>query len=174
MSRAVVLAAALCACSGELPPPGGPDDAATGGVIDAPRADARGLMWVDAPPGGGNTIPCKDPVAPVPNLGHHNPGKSCFQNCHNHGFTLAGTLYTNATGNTAFGGATITVTDAANVTFDLVTNVNGNFYTNRAITFPVLVVASSCPSAVRMVASSPNGNCNACHVGGTNEQMHLP
>src|SRR5690606_12960377 len=104
----------------------------------------------------------------IPQNGHHNSGRSCFQNCHNHGFTLAGTLYTNATGNSAFGGATISITDAANQSFDLVVNSNGNFFTNRQITFPVLVIASACPTAVRMDASSANGDCNACHVGGTN------
>lgn len=170
----VVLAAALAthatSCTGELPPPSGPEDAAT---TDARPADARGLTWVDAPPGTGNNLPCKDPATP-PGDGHHNPGKSCFQSCHNHGFTLAGTLYTNATGNSAFVGATITVTDAANKSLELITHQNGNFYTRDAITFPVLVIASSCPSAVRMQASAPSGNCNSCHVGGTNDQMHLP
>lgn len=138
------------------------------------RVDARSIQWVDAAPGSGNNLPCDNQVSPAPDLGRHNPGKSCFQTCHNHGFTLAGTLYTNATGNTAFAGATIAVTDANNQSFKLVTNLNGNFYTNRAIAFPVLVLASSCPSAVKMQGSTPNGNCNACHAGGTNSQMHLP
>jgi hypothetical protein len=37
-------------------------------------------------------------------------------------------------------------------------------------------MASSCPSAVRMedaVVTSGRA-CNTCHVGGTNDQMHLP
>ena len=56
-------------------------------------------------------LPCKNAVRRPP-FGHHNTGKNCFDNCHNHGFTLAGTLYTNATGNTGFAGASITVTDS--------------------------------------------------------------
>lgn len=138
------------------------------------RTDARGLQWVDAASGSNNNLPCENTVFPAPQLGHHNTGKSCLQSCHNHGFTLAGTLYTNATGNTGFGGATITIQDSANRTIDLVVSSNGNFYTSQPITFPVLVVASACPSAVRMQANAANGNCNGCHVGGTNSQMHLP
>lgn len=139
------------------------------------RADARSIMWVDAAPGTGNGLPCENNMTP-PGDGHHNTGKSCFQNCHNHGFTLAGTLYNNATGNSAFVGATITVIDSNNKTVKMVTHQNGNFYTSEALAFPVLTMASSCPSAVRMNASTPNGNCNVdgCHPGGTNQQIHLP
>jgi hypothetical protein len=161
----------VASCIGDVPTGGG-------GAIDAAvsdgRADAQAIRWIDAAPGTGNNLPCENPVMPVPQNGHHNTGKSCFQSCHNHGFTLAGTLYTNATGNTGFGGATISVTDAANKTIKVVVNSNGNFYTSDSLTFPVLVIASSCPSAKRMNGSTPNGNCNACHVGGTNDQMHLP
>jgi hypothetical protein len=167
---AASLGALLVACTAGDLPPGGSGDAA---VSDG-RTDARGLVWIDAPPGQMNNLPCENAVSPAPDLGHHEPGKSCFQSCHNHGFTLAGTLYTNATGNTAFAGATVTVTDAASKTFKLVTNLNGNFYTNTSITFPVLVIASACPSAVKMVANASTGACNTCHVGSTNNQMHLP
>lgn len=165
--RWVVGCFALAACVGELPTGGG-----GGSVIDA-NIDAPKLTWPDASTGSGTMLPCKNMAVP-PGNGHHNPGKSCFQSCHNHGFTLAGTLYTNATGNTAFAGATMSFTDNNGAMFDLVTNQNGNFYTTRAIAFPVLVLASSCPSAVRMTLASTTGDCNSCHVGATNDQMHLP
>src|SRR5688500_17107663 len=101
MSRVLlaVALASLSACTGDVPPPGGPIDAATA-TGDGAIADAKGLSWVDAPPGQGNNIPCDNPVSPVPNLGNHYPGKNCLLACHNgnHDFTLAGTLYTNATG----------------------------------------------------------------------------
>jgi hypothetical protein len=172
MRCAVLVASMLAACSiGDLPPPSGPND---GSVAGDGRADAAALQWIDAPPGTGNNLPCKNTVNPAPTLGRHNPGKSCFQSCHNHGFTLAGTLYTNATGNSGFAGATMSFVDGANKPFDIVVNSNGNFYTSQAITFPVLIIASACPSAVKMEGSSPNGNCNACHVGATSDQMHLP
>src|SRR5689334_2659879 len=122
VSAVLVVCLGGCTPGGDLPP--GNEDAA---VSDG-RTDARGLVWIDAPPGQMNNLPCENTVSPAPDLGHHEPGKSCFQGCHNHGFTLAGTLYTNATGNTAFAGATITITDAASKTIKLVTNLNGNFY----------------------------------------------
>ena len=165
----VIAALALVSCTGEVPTGGSMDAAA---AIDA-NIDAPKLMWVDAAPGSGNNIPCMNAQTP-PGDGHHNTGRSCFQACHNHGFTLAGTLYTNATGNTGFVGANITLTDNNNQTINIVTQANGNFWTMQAIAFPVLVVASACPSAVKMPLAAANGNCNSCHVGGTNNQMHLP
>jgi hypothetical protein len=156
----------LAACVGSVPGGG------SGGTSDA-NADAPKLMWPDGGSGSGTMLPCKNMATP-PGDGHHNPGKSCFQSCHNHGFTLAGTLYTNATGNTAFAGATISITDNNGTVVDLVTNLNGNFYTSTTLALPVLVMASSCPSAVRMTLASTTGDCNSCHVGATNNQMHLP
>ncbi|MDD1713389.1 MAG: hypothetical protein LUQ69_09525, partial [Methanoregulaceae archaeon] len=111
-----------------------------------------------------------------PGTGYHNPGQSCFQGCHNHGFTLAGTLYANATSQTAFAGAHITITDANGKVTDLVTMQNGNFYTTAAIAFPVTILASDCPSATKMNASVSTAACNqaGCHPGNTSMQMHLP
>lgn len=141
------------------------------------KVDAPKLMWVDAANGSGTNLPCENLATP-PGDGHHFPGQSCFQSCHDHGFTIAGTLYTNDSGNTAFKGATITVTDAANKTIKIVTNLNGNFYTFDTLQFPILVMASACPSAVKMnqaVAGNNNSRaCNSCHQGGTFNQMHLP
>jgi hypothetical protein len=171
-ARVASIALIMTACvSGELPGGGsgsGSDEPADGGAADAPK-----LMWVDAAPGTGNNLPCKNLTTP-PGNGQHNPGRSCFQNCHNgrHNFTLAGTLYTNKTGNTGFAGATITVTDSNNQTFDIVTQQNGNFWVNRTIAFPVLVIASACPTAVKMEGSATR-DCNSCHVGNTSMQMAL-
>lgn len=177
MVRAVVLAGCLaiagCLTVGETSgnQNGGHVDAAPAGPVDAPK-----LMWVDAAPGTGNNLPCKNAITPAPQNGHHNEGQSCMQSCHNHGFTVAGTLYTNDTGNTGFGGAHITLTDNNNVAHDLVVNNDGNFYTKEAVAFPVLVIASACPSATKMALASSDGNCNksGCHVGGGSLQMHLP
>lgn len=168
---------ALAACVGGVDNGGGGSGSGSGSgsgvdaAIDAPK-----LMWVDAASGSGTNLPCKNQILPPPTDGHHFPGQNCFQACHDHGFTLAGTLYTNATGNTAFPGATITVTDSTNKTIEIVTSANGNFYTTQALQFPVLTMASACPSAVRMTAAvAANGRaCNSCHVGATNNQMHLP
>jgi hypothetical protein len=171
---ALCLGASLCACVGDVQTGGGGGSDSGTRPPDA-KVDAPKLMWVDSSSGSGNGLPCKNPATP-PNDGHHNTGKSCFDNCHNHGFTLAGTLYTNDTGNTGFSGATITVTDSNNQTINIVTSLNGNFYTSQPMAYPVLVMASSCPSATKMnVAVASTGRaCNSCHLGGTSMQMHLP
>ena len=129
MVRAVLIAIALAGCLSVGDPPGmgsnnNPDGGGGGGNVDAPK-----LMWVDAAPGTPNNLPCKNTVSPAPQLGHHNTGQSCMQSCHNHGFTVAGTLYTNDTGNTGFAGATISLTQNNGQTMDLVVNSDGNFYT---------------------------------------------
>jgi hypothetical protein len=177
MGRAVLAGfLALGACTLGAPP-SGPSDAPLGGDgMGSNHPDAGAIRWPDAANGQSNNLPCKNTVSPAPTLGRHNPGKCCFDSCHNHGFTLAGTLYTNATGNTGFAGATISIVDAQNKALDIVVNSNGNFYTSTPLSFPVLVLASACPSAVKMEGSTPNGQCNAagCHVGGTALQMHLP
>jgi len=175
---AFVRVIALCcvaACVGGVQSGGGSGSDSGGQPIDA-KIDAPKLMWIDAANGSGNGLPCKNQVLPPPTDGHHFPGQSCFQACHNHGWTVAGTLYTSSTGNTAFSGANITITDSNNQTMNLVTGANGNFYTTQPIAFPVLVIASACPAAVKMtLAVAASGRaCNSCHIGGTNEQMHLP
>jgi len=156
--------------------PGGPGDAgATGDAVVDARTGGGGIMWPDAAAGSGGGLPCENNM---PNSidGRHNTGKSCFQSCHFHGFTAAGTLYTNATGNSPFAGATITLIDSASKTVKITVAPNGNFYTSQSLQFPGLPYASSCPSATRMNGGSPNGDCNAgnCHPGGTNAQIHLP
>lgn len=173
----VIALSALCACVGGVGGDGngGGSGSGSGSGIDA-AIDAPKLMWVDAATGTGNNLPCENQV-PDGQLvdGKHEPGNSCFQGCHNHGFTLAGTLYTSPTSNSPRRGATITVTDSNNKTIKIVTALNGNFYTSEALAFPVLVMASACPSAVKMnVAVAATGRaCNSCHMGG-NMQMYLP
>jgi hypothetical protein len=173
--RAIALLA-LSACVGDVGNGGNGSGSGSGsgsGGIDA-AIDAPKLMWTDASNGMGSNLPCKNLATP-PGDGHHFPGQSCFQNCHDHGFSVAGTLYTNDTGNTAFPGATITIIDANNQTINMVTNQNGNFYSTANIMWPALVMASACPSAVKMnTAVAATGKaCNSCHPSGST-QMHLP
>ncbi len=134
----VIALFALSACVGDVGGGGNGNGSGSGGSggggIDA-AVDAPKLMWVDAANGMGSNVPCKNPATP-PGDGHHFPGQSCFQSCHNHGFTVAGTLYTNDTGNTAFAGATITITDSNNQTVNIVTQNNGNFYSTANIAGP--------------------------------------
>lgn len=171
--RAVVVLA-LSACVGGVEGGGNGSGSGSGSgkspdaAIDAPK-----LMWIDAANGSGNNLPCKNATTPNGD-GHHYAGMDCMNGCHNHSFTLAGTLFTTETGNQPIAGATITIVDSNNQTIDIVTAQNGNFYTRQAIAFPVLTFASQCPSAVKMtaaVAMSGRG-CNSCHVIGLS-QIHL-
>ncbi len=175
--RAFVVPAllALAACVGDVQGGGGSSSGSGSGSGGADAAiDAPKLMWVDAASGSGTNLPCENATTPNGD-GHHYAGMDCLNGCHDHGFTLAGTLFTNATGNQPVPGATITIVDSNNQTIDLVTASNGNFYTRQALAFPVLTMASQCPSAVKMnaaVAASGRG-CNGCHVVGLS-QIHLP
>src|SRR5512139_1832002 len=92
-----VLCLWLSACVGDVQGGGGGSGSGSGSGSGADASiDAPKLMWIDAASGSGSGLPCKQPTTPLTN-GHHNTGKSCFENCHNHGFTLAGTLYTTST-----------------------------------------------------------------------------
>lgn len=112
--------------------------------------------------------------------GHHNPGQDCMQ-CHSD-FSVAGTLYTTATGSTPIAGATITIKDGSGQTEDLVTNANGNFYSFNAHSFPITAWASDCSITqnaqmmVSQVQSSSNGGCNmsGCHRTTAQGHIHLP
>jgi len=144
-----------------------PDAASVSATADAatPMGDAAGFM-------------CRQAVSSAQlSSGHHNPGQDCMGSCHNHGFTLAGTLYDSTAGSNIVAGGTITVVDAGGKTLDLVSQQNGNFYTSSALTFPVTVVASDCPSVQTMAAPIAAGsgcNSNGCHTAAGQGRVHLP
>jgi hypothetical protein len=102
----------------------------------------------------------------------HNSGQECLR-CHATGqdpllrWTIAGTLWSDAFGVTPKPGATVTVVDAKGVTVQMVTDVDGNFYTLQPVTFPISATASGCPSTRSMVQKVSSGGCNAvgCHDG---------
>jgi hypothetical protein len=152
-----------------------PDAAAGGGG----NPDAHGGGGSDAAtplPDGASGLLCKNQVLTGLGSGHHNAGLDCLNGCHNHGFTLAGTIYSTATGGAALTGATVTVKDASGTTFDVISQLDGNFYTTQPVTFPLTVYASSCPSVQPMVATVAAGGCNkvGCHTSNAQGQIHLP
>jgi hypothetical protein len=150
-----------------------------------PTPDAGGTHpdsgSMGTPDAGMMAPPCKNKVTSV-GSGHHNAGQDCMNSCHFHGFTLAGTLYTAATGGSAISGASITVKDASGQTFDIVSQADGNFYTSNPVQFPVTVYASECQiqqGGVPMMAtvtSQQSGGCNAsgCHTTSSQGRIHLP
>ena len=181
MLRLLSLAALLSACEvGTIeggPIGGGPGSGSNHGAPDGGTSGNR-----DAAVTGGDAssgFACRNQV-PTAQLGdgHHNAGQDCMNGCHNHGFTLAGTLFAAANSTTPVLGGTITVTDANGKTFDMVSQLNGNFYTSNAVTFPVTVIASSCPNIQHMSATvaAGSGGCNkvGCHTAGAQGYVHLP
>ena len=174
----LVVSACTVGTVGSSGPPGGgggPDASSPGGA-DAPSGS------IDAPPGtgsgSGSGNGCINQVTAALPDGHHNPGQDCQNACHNHGFTMSGTIYTSINSNTAVVGATVVVKDANNQTVKMVTATNGNFYTTTAVAFPVTVMATECPNVSAMSAqvAAGNGGCNkaGCHTQGAQGQIHLP
>lgn len=175
MRHLLLAVVVISGCVGEVPPAGGGSSGDTspdagggggggaGGGLDA-GTDAAGFA-------------CRNKVANV-GSGKHHPGEDCQGSCHNHGFTLGGTIFTAANSTTPVVGATITVIDASGKTLDVVSQGNGNFYTSTAIAFPVTVTASSCPDVAPMVtrvtATMDGCNQSGCHVTGAQGRIHLP
>jgi hypothetical protein len=198
---ALALSATLCG-GGCLPPfqagndpsapgPTGGNGGGGGGGGGVAATDDQGSSPV-ADLGSGSTAdlggaPAGDMAAICDNLqstaglsspsGQHNAGQEC-QGCHAPGggaptFYLGGTLYSAATGGTAVAGATINVTDAAGKTIKIISANNGNFWTKTALTYPIKVDASLCPSTLPMSATvAGNGACNNCH--NSTFRVHLP
>jgi len=159
MRGALVSLFLVCGCAGDLggaPPPG----------PVGPQPDAAP---VEPPPPQGP--PCQNKVvdaAQIPD-GHHFPGQDCMGACHDHGFTLGGTLLTK---NKAVNpGGVITITDAMQKTISVTAGTNGNFYTSELLVFPLKVYASACPDVAEMVSEvkEGEGGCakGGCHTGGT-------
>jgi hypothetical protein len=136
-------------------------------VIDAaPLGDAAAIFH------------CRDLVTTGLDNGHHRPGEDCQSGCHDHGFSLSGTLYSSASGGQPVVGAAITFIDATGYTGDMRSGTNGNFWWSLPVTFPVTLIASSCPTIDKMTATVPSnqGGCNGtgCHsAGGGAGRVHL-
>ena len=161
------------ACDVGIAPVTGPVDGPDGGGGDpAPEPTGGG-----ADAGAPVEIACDDAVATGAS-GEHNPGRACLD-CHGGGgdaptFRLGGTLYSSLAGGAPVVGATVRMTDAAGVEHEAISARNGNFWITEAITFPIQVSASSCPSAQAMVAPSAVGNCNASGCHDADLRIHLP
>src|SRR5205807_3107939 len=87
---------------GPLGQPGG-----SGSNPTAPDAGNGGNVTPDAPgaPGDAAAFACRNPVPPAQlGDGHHNATQDCMNGCHNHGFTLSGTLTAAANSATAVQG----------------------------------------------------------------------
>lgn len=169
MHRVAVIVVLISGCVGQIETGGGggggggPDAGGGSGGLDA-GTDAAGFA-------------CRDKVASV-GSGNHHPGEDCQGSCHNHGFSLGGTLFAAPNSSLPLVGATITVIDATGRTLDVVSQRNGNFYTSQRLMFPLTVTASMCPSVASMVtkvtATMDGCNQGGCHVAGAQGVIHLP
>jgi hypothetical protein len=161
------------ACDVGIAPIAGPRVGPDGGGGDpAPEPTGGG-----ADAGDPVEIACDDAVATGAS-GEHNPGRACLD-CHSGGgeaptFRLGGTVYSSLAGGAPVVGATVRVTDAGGAEHVAVSARNGNFWITEAISFPVQVSASSCPSAAPMIAPSTVGNCNASGCHDADFRIHLP
>jgi hypothetical protein len=110
---------------------------------------------------------CKAPVTGnLPN-GNHNPGMDCQGACHDHGFTLSGTVFEDSTSNAPAVGATVNVRDKTLKTLTMITASNGNFYTMEHFEYPFRVWVSSCPD-VELMPDSVDTNTGlgaSCNQG---------
>ncbi|HEY3354333.1 MAG TPA: hypothetical protein VGQ83_13860 [Polyangia bacterium] len=169
----VVAAVLVCGCDGSSTTAGQTDGPAA--QADGPAAQADGAPGAD--PAGQTDGPACDPQAAA-GPGGMNPGTACL-GCHatmsgSRKFTLAGTMYTDAAGSAKAAGVTVHVSDANGQTLALVSGNDGAFYTTQAITFPVSIRASKCPTVQEMPAQASSGDCNqaGCHASGN--RVHVP
>jgi len=104
-----------------------------------------------------------------------NQGEDC-DGCHTPGgkaprslFTASGSVFRSRDGEPLESGAkevALTLTDAGGRTLQLKTNSGGNFYTDKALAYPVRVALQTLPDgAVRQgpAGTCSHGNCNLCH-----------
>lgn len=96
------------------------------------------------------------------------PGADCLA-CHKAGggeapkWTAGGTIFTDADGTAPSSNAKIVITDAKGNTITMTSNGAGNFYTTKAISFPINVDVTKGGQTVSMGTAVDSGGCNACH-----------
>jgi len=176
--RVVAIAVISMSCASAR----GPDSVDIDAHVD--RADAH-ADHTDAPvPPSDSTIDAAvaadaafacTPANIIHGDGHHNPGMDCMDGCHNHGFSVAGTVL-QADGVTPASDATVTVVDALGNAQDIIVSTNGNFFSYLPAVPPITVRTSLCPSVQVMTTQATTGGCNAngCHMpGGVQGAIHL-
>jgi hypothetical protein len=99
------------------------------------------------------------------------PGDNC-RSCHKadgpypeaREWTVAGTVFADATGAQGVAGAIVRVRDDAGGMLELTTSASGNFYTPEEVVAPYRVEVEVEGVVSVMPASPPSGGCNACHA----------
>jgi hypothetical protein len=98
------------------------------------------------------------------------PGTDCLS-CHQAGghaadspFTVAGTVFRDATCAEPVSGALVHVVDGDGLALALETNEAGNFFTDEALVMPVEISVEHGGGVLRKPMAAGLGSCNACHV----------
>ena len=176
LSLIVVLAVCGCGDADDTDPDGG-SDASTDTTTDAsPDVVQDTVVDTGTDVTDDEVEPTCIPEATPSGDSGHAPGMDCMS-CHATmtgplKFTLAGTLFDDATGSSPVGGATVVVTDDSGDEIRLVTHPSGNFYTTIPIDYPALVEVSKCPDTAVMLTTFETGGCNSCHDSAF--RVHLP
>jgi len=172
----VAVVATACSGYGDMPPYDGSHDAAPDPEVMEEPADDPVEEPEDDPvvePGVDAHPDCIEERTPVVSPGH-GAGTQCIS-CHSMYYppmTVAGTLYADVAGAIPVVGATILVMDSTGTSVEMISTMNGNFYTDQAVTPPLTVAASRCPHHLVMASGATTGECNSCH--GYGSRIHLP
>lgn len=110
------------------------------------------------------------PFEPGPDM---LPGDNC-RSCHKADgpyedapeWTVAGTVFTDASGSAGAPGVTVRVIDDEGTIIEMVTSSSGNFFTAAPVVEPYLMELEKDGVIVGMPTSPPSGGCNACHASG--------
>jgi len=103
----------------------------------------------------------------------HNAGQNCL-GCHN--YSMAGTVYANATGSSPVQGATVTAQTSSGA-IAMTTDALGNFYSTSPVSGAYSVSIQKGPRAIAMRNMRVYGGCNTagCHSGNSAQgRIYLP
>jgi hypothetical protein len=172
---AALLLASACGPTSTIDNQGGPDAA----IVRAPDGKIISPDGSTSSDGGSNTadaatVACS-PKGTAASGKQHNGGQDCM-GCHGSEFSVAGTLYSAASGGSKVVGGVITITDKNGVKQTAASGSAGNFWLRTSVAFPVTITASLCPSIQMMVSKAQDGSCNqsGCHDGSASPgRVHL-
>jgi hypothetical protein len=96
------------------------------------------------------------------------PGVAC-NSCHNHAFTIAGTIYAtahepNLCNGDGASGLRVVITGADGRTLTLTPSSAGDFYSTTAVATPFTAKITNGTASRAMAASQTSGDCNSCHT----------
>jgi len=146
---------------------GAPQDAGLTQADASQPEDAAGLM-----PDSGSAQDAANCVPVSPGPGGMDPGTNCMS-CHGY-LSVAGTVYSSASGGKPVVGATVRITGADGGVLELVTGQDGIFSTGQPVAFPAKVSVSKCPDTSTMPSTITSGECSATGCHDNSAPVHLP